>query len=281
MSVWISELEGLLLHAPTIGGSALLFLASAGRSLRGKREDIVAATSTHQAVDAELNRLAKGLSHDLSGPLRSVGIALAMVEEDLDAGSTAEAKHTVAVVREQAEQLSRMTSALVSYCRSAWRPYPRSVVHLQSFTQHVLKRAFPASCPHLQLEVPAAEVTLEEEAFRLVLEVLVDNAQTHRETEHPGTLSIRMRLHEPTPASSRRWLTLIVDDDGSGVPTEMHDAVFGIFRRSTTRAESGGMGLSLAQTLTWRHHGHIELGVSHLGGTRVTVRWPLDSGNPA
>ena len=55
----------------------------------------------------------------------------------------------------------------------------------------------------------------------------------------------------------------------------MHDAVFGIFRRSTTDAPGGGVGLFLAQTLTWRHHGHIEMTASPMGGARVTVQWPL------
>ena len=66
------------------------------------------------------------------------------------------------------------------------------------------------------LEIPEVEVTLEEEAFRIVLEVLIDNAQTHRETGHPGTLAVRMQIDPLTPTSPQRWLTLTVDDDGSG-----------------------------------------------------------------
>ena len=57
--------------------------------LRGNRDDVVAPESTHEAVNTELHRLAKGLSHDLSGPLRSVGAALAMVEEDLEGRTVA------------------------------------------------------------------------------------------------------------------------------------------------------------------------------------------------
>lgn len=273
MSLWMSTLEVLPSHPWSLGWLGMVLLASAGRSLRGKRSDVVSPESPHQAVDAELNRLAKGLSHDLNGPLRSVGIALTMVEEDLADGALVEARQTLEVVREQADQLSRMTTALVDYCRTAWRPYPRALVDLAPLTRRVLARCISSDRTSVHVDVPEAAVVLEQDAFQLVLQTIIDNAQTHREGSAPGTLVVRMRLDHSRPAAP--WLTLTVDDDGPGIPPEMHDAVFGIFRRSTTQAVGGGMGLSLAQTLTWRHGGHIELEASPSGGTRVTVQWPL------
>lgn len=279
MSLWMSTLEVLPSHPWSLGWLGVVLLASAGRSLRGKRCDVVSPESPHQAVDAELNRLAKGLSHDLNGPLRSVGIALTMVEEDLADGALDEARQTLEVVREQADQLSRMTTALVEYCRTAWRPYPCALVELAPLTRRVLARCMPDDVATVHIDVPETTVRLEQEAFQLVLQSLIDNTRTHREGDTPGSLVVRMQLDHSQPAA--QWLTLTVDDDGPGIPPEMHDAVFGIFRRSTTRAVGGGMGLSLAQTLTWRHGGHIELEASPSGGTRVTVRWPLQSEHPS
>ena len=271
MAVWTSALQDLALGSYGLG--LLTVLASAGRSIRGNRIDVVQPESTHDAVDAELHRLAKGLSHDLSGPLRSVGIALTMVEEDLARGAIPEAQHTVTVVREQAEHLSRMTHSLVEYCRTAWRPYPVQQTNLRALVHETVHRTCPTDPPALQLAVPDAVVKLEQGALQTVLQVLIDNAQTHRDDDEPGQVAITMYLNQTNPEDG--WLVLTVDDDGKGVPREMHDAVFAIFRRSTTTAAGGGIGLSLAQTLTWRHGGHIEMASSPLGGTRVSVRWPL------
>ena len=271
MAVWISALQDLALGPCGLG--LLAVLASAGRSIRGNRVDVVQPASTHDAVDAELHRLAKGLSHDLSGPLRSVGIALSMVEEDLSRGAISEAQHTVTVVREQAEHLSRMTHSLVEYCRTAWRPYPLQETNLRALVHDTVHRFCPTDGPELQLDVPDKVVTLEQGALQTVLQILLDNAQTHRDDEGPGKVAITVYLSQKT--AEEGWLVLTFDDDGKGVPREMHDAVFAMFRRSTTTAAGGGMGLSLAQTLTWRHGGHIEMNHSPLGGTRVSVQWPL------
>jgi len=276
MAVLISVAQELALGSYGLG--LLAVLASAGRSIRGNRIDVVQPESTHDAVDAELHRLAKGLSHDLSGPLRSVGIALTMVEEDLARGAISEAQHTVTVVREQAEHLSRMTHSLVEYCRTAWRPYPLQETNLRELVHATVHRIFPTDAPVLQLQIPDTVVTLEQEALQTVLQVLLDNTQTHREDDALGSVSIAMYLKQSGP--NEGWLVLTVDDDGKGVPREMHDAVFAIFRRSTTTAAGGGIGLSLAQTLTWRHSGHIEMKQSPMGGTRVTVRWPLHPAVP-
>jgi signal transduction histidine kinase len=271
MAVWTSALQDLALG--WYGFGLLTVLASAGRSIRGNRVDVVQPASPDDAVDAELHRLAKGLSHDLSGPLRSVGIALTMVEEDLARGAIPEAQHTVTVVREQAEHLSRMTHSLVEYCRTAWQPYPQQKTDLRALVQATVHQTWPTDAPALQLQIPARVVTLEQGALKTVLQVLLDNARTHRGDEGPGKVAITMYLNRKGPDEG--WLVVTVDDDGQGVPREMHDAVFAIFRRSTTTAKGGGMGLSLAQTLTWRHGGHIEMNHSPQGGTRVSVRWPL------
>jgi len=260
---------GVLLSLP-------LFVASVGRSLRGCREDVASPSSTDHAVDAELHRLAKGLSHDLAGPLRSLSVALELVEEDIETGDVGNARETLAVVRQQAAQLGRMTGALVHYCRSAWRPYPVRTESLGAVVGRVVAAADWSQGPTLSAEMPGITVRLEVEAFEAVLGDVLDNARLHHGGSAEGT--VRVTACHVTHAGNE-WLQVVVEDDGQGVPEEMHDAVFAIFRRSTTAAEGAGMGLSLAQTLTWRAGGHIDLDNSPMGGARVTLRWPLDPGD--
>jgi two-component system osmolarity sensor histidine kinase EnvZ len=73
-------------------------------------------------------------------------------------------------------------------------------------------------------------------------------------------------------------LTIVVDDDGPGIPFEEQDAVFKPFYRLDNARnvdESGtGLGLPIARDIARSHGGDIALSDSPLGGLRVTVTIP-------
>ena len=261
--------------ASVLGGAGLglgaLWGAVVGWRPRGDRSDVTDPESADQAVDAELHRLARGLSHDLSGPLRSLSVALDMVEEDLESGHTEDAHETLAVVRMQAEQLARMTADLVGYCRTAWRPQLVEPTSLSAVVEAVVGAVEVPKAVDLQLHIVDAQVQVQAEALSTVLRLVLENALRHRGRPE-GVVRVTASV-EPGPQAG--WLSISVDDDGQGIPSEMHDAVFAIFRRSTSVAEGSGVGLSLAQTLTWRAGGHIGIKQSDLGGACVQLRWPL------
>jgi two-component system osmolarity sensor histidine kinase EnvZ len=73
-------------------------------------------------------------------------------------------------------------------------------------------------------------------------------------------------------------LTVVVDDDGPGVPFEEQEAVFKPFYRldnARNLDESGtGLGLPIARDIARSHGGDIALSDSPMGGLRVTVTIP-------
>ncbi|HXV92269.1 MAG TPA: ATP-binding protein, partial [Pseudonocardia sp.] len=75
-----------------------------------------------------------------------------------------------------------------------------------------------------------------------------------------------------------RWVRLVVDDDGPGIPPEDRLRVFDRFTRLSPDAapESGGAGLGLAlvAALVQGRGGTVSAGESHSGGARLDVRWP-------
>jgi two-component system osmolarity sensor histidine kinase EnvZ len=76
-----------------------------------------------------------------------------------------------------------------------------------------------------------------------------------------------------------RWLTVHVDDDGPGIPSDKRDDVFRPFLRlddARNQDETGsGLGLSIARDIAGAHGGEILLADSRLGGLRATVRIPV------
>jgi two-component system osmolarity sensor histidine kinase EnvZ len=75
------------------------------------------------------------------------------------------------------------------------------------------------------------------------------------------------------------WITLLLDDDGPGIPEQHYEDAFKPFQRleqSRNRKTGGtGLGLAIAQDIILSHGGRIELGVSPMGGLRVVVHLPV------
>jgi two-component system osmolarity sensor histidine kinase EnvZ len=104
-------------------------------------------------------------------------------------------------------------------------------------------------------------------AFKRCLANLVSNAARHAET-------IAITGHR-----DHRWLTVTVDDDGSGIPHSVREDVFKPFFRldDARNVDEGGsgLGLAIARDIARSHGGDITLGDSAMGGLRANVRVPV------
>lgn len=99
--------------------------------------------------------------------------------------------------------------------------------------------------------------------LRLAVDNLVRNA-----IAHGGASRIVLAAHRRTPG----LLTIVVDDDGRGLPAEEHEAVLGRFVRGSTAAVGGsGLGLALVAQQADLHGGAIELADGPGGGLRAVL----------
>lgn len=103
-------------------------------------------------------------------------------------------------------------------------------------------------------------------AFRRLLGNLVGNAARYG------------RRVEVTAEHREGWVSVIVDDDGPGIPPEAREAVFRPFHRldaARNLDQAGtGLGLAIARDIARSHGGDIRLDDSPLGGLRAVVRIP-------
>ncbi|NND75118.1 MAG: HAMP domain-containing protein [Ilumatobacter sp.] len=107
-----------------------------------------------------------------------------------------------------------------------------------------------------------------EELGRLVGH-LIDNAARHAATRVQVALT-----------TSAQAVSLVVDDDGQGVPVAQRTVIFDRFTRlddARTRDEGGaGLGLAVVASIAARSGGGVAVDDSDLGGARFTVTWPID-----
>jgi signal transduction histidine kinase len=98
--------------------------------------------------------------------------------------------------------------------------------------------------------------------LRLAVDNLVRNAVSHG----AATRIVLAAHREPDR------VTIVVDDNGRGLPAEEHEAVLGRFSRGSTAAPGGsGLGLALVAQQAALHGGRITLSDGPLGGLRATL----------
>jgi two-component system OmpR family sensor kinase len=116
-------------------------------------------------------------------------------------------------------------------------------------------------------QTPPARVRGDEDGLRRLLRILTDNAVAH--TADGGQIWITLEVTAGT-------VSLKVADDGHGIPSDMHERIFGRFVRAhpTSHPEGNGLGLAIARSLAQAHQGRIWAGTNGSGGATFTVDLP-------
>lgn len=126
----------------------------------------------------------------------------------------------------------------------------------------------------LRLDLPTDSAIVMADGARLerVFENLIDNAISFS----PDGALIAIAIH-----ARGRWLEIIVEDEGPGVPEEAREAIFRRFHSIRPTGEAfgrhSGLGLAIARTIVEAHQGSIavESREDRIGGARFVVQLPL------
>jgi signal transduction histidine kinase len=204
-------------------------------------------------------------SHELRTPLFSLrGFIELLTDEELDEATRREFLETM---REQVDRLQRLAEDLLDLTRlDAGRMHiERRLVDLAELAQdlHEEFRAVALATAHpLELEEAGSARALgDEERILRIGRALVENALKHT----PPTTRVSVRAE---------GASLVVADEGLGIPTEHSRDVFERFYRvDGARASGSGLGLAIARELAEAMGGTLEL-ASGDGTTTFTLRLP-------
>lgn len=246
-------------------------------------------TAELQRANAEIQRFAYIVSHDLRSPLVNVmgftseldaarkvigehvlkdgenvpqAVRLA-VEEDLP--------ESIGFIRSSTQKMDRLINAILRLSREGRRTLAPTQVAIGEVAQSIIE-----SLQH-RIDETGTTVTIDPlpviETDRLAIEQilsnLVENALKYLKPGRPGEIRI-------AGTTSHGRATITVTDNGRGISARDHERIFDLFRRSGTQDQPGeGIGLAHVRALAYRLGGLVEVSSEEGQGSTFTVSLPL------
>ncbi|MBU4039633.1 MAG: HAMP domain-containing protein [Alphaproteobacteria bacterium] len=232
------------------------FKPHGAREVRAAANAFLAMRERIQRHIDQRTALLASVSHDLRTPLTRLRLELALAPPFKRAGA----------MQGDLDEMEHMIDEYLAFARGEAGEAAQSV----SIADLLAAAADDARRAGAAVEVVApADLTasLRPLAFKRALTNLAGNAAAHGE---------HVRLSARALPSG--GLEVVVEDDGPGIPEDMHEEAFRPFSRldaSRNQNRKGvGLGLAIARDVARGHGGEITLERSEMGGLKALIRLP-------
>ena len=202
------------------------------------------------------------VGHDLRTPITRLKLRAEFIDDD----------ELRTKILGDLDELETMVSATLAFGRDSRVNEPVSSVDLVELLRTILDEtsdAHPDSADRLTYQGPLHQtVRVRPVALKRALGNLVSNAETYGG-------SARVTMAPPADGT----VSVVIADDGPGIPPHEMDRVFEPFRRleQSRNRETGGVGLGLpiARNMLRAHGGDVVLKNRPEGGLMAIVTWPV------
>lgn len=232
--------------------------------------------------------LLEAVTHDLRTPLTSIKASVTTLLQDARPATDNDGgdgmldlparKEMLEVIDEETDRLDRFIEGLMELAQieAGDMKLRRQWGSVEEIIRTAVKRAIPVTRNHqintwLDDELPV--VLVDERAVTEAIYNLLDNAAKYS----PAGSEIRVEARAKQPG----FVTLTVEDHGSGIPAELREKVFEKFYRAMQNGDTAkktmgtGMGLAIARGIVEAHGGRIWIEPAEERGTRVVVMLPI------
>lgn len=225
-------------------------------------DDIRQTTAAFNRMQARLfrfiedrTRMLAAIGHDLRTPLTTLRLRAEFVTDP------EVQQRMLATI----DEIQTMTEATIAFARGEATIEETRTVDLNALVGSLCDDLADVQQPVTYRDGDKVTYRCRSDSLRRAIRNIVENA-----VRYGGTARVHLR-------HGNQSIDIVVEDDGPGIPDELHEKVFAPFYRleASRNRETGGVGLGLAiaRTIIRHHGGDIELSRGN-PGFRVTITLP-------
>jgi signal transduction histidine kinase len=215
-----------------------------------------------------VGQLAAGIAHDVKNPLAVIqGLAEELQE---DVASDPEIVAHLNVIRDNAHRADTIVSDLMTFARqSAFEMKNANIVDTVKGAVRLTDYLARKSSVFVEVDTSAEEIILPY-AHQQIEQVLINLFQNAIQAmPNGGNL-------KATIEHDNKWVSIIVEDTGQGIPKENLQRIFDPFFTTKPEGEGTGLGLSVSYGIIKKHRGDIRVASTVGKGTTFIITLPLD-----
>jgi hypothetical protein len=222
-----------------------------------------------EKANVELDRFVYSTSHDLRAPLASLHGLIQVAR--LDPGNEPFQRY-LQMMEDRTKKLDDFIREIISYARNARTPVHPEYVDLKNLVFEILGNLSyleGANLVRIDFKLDQARTVLADKMrLRAVMTNLIANAiKYHNYTVNDPWIRIESRK---TPEG----ISLLVTDNGSGIPASHIDKVFDMFYRASEKSDGSGIGLYIVKEMVQKMNGWVEVTSEFGKGSSFTVHLP-------
>jgi signal transduction histidine kinase len=216
-------------------------------------------------------RFVADASHELRTPLTAIRAQI----DTIDRGALdEESEAALERVKRGVDRATRLVRQLLSLARADTEmPIPPQQFSLDGILAAIAAELYPQAVragKEIELDLEPIQMSGRPEDFEMMVGNLLENAIRYAQ----ATVKMSCKIKHGT-------LSIVIEDDGPGVPPGDRMSLFERFRRGKRRADlsgaihGAGLGLSIVETIARRLSADIDLSDAPMGGLRATISMKL------
>jgi signal transduction histidine kinase len=217
------------------------------------------------------SRLTRGVAHEVKNPINAIVLHLQLLQNKL-AQQEPDTRRHMDIIDSEIRRLDRVVQTLVDFMRP--RDLHLEEVDLRRLLEDVAQLAGPDAEQHgvtIERQMPDLRLPVKVDTDLMkqaILNVVINGVQA---MPQGGVLTISARRENGIVVAE-------VQDQGPGIPKEMHDKIFELY--FTTKKDGSGIGLAQTyQILQW-HYGSVDFESAEMSGTVFRFHIPAAGATP-
>ena len=270
-SFYFNGLDSVLIYANDI---------SQKKDMEARSALIESQLRQQQKLEA-IGTLAGGIAHEINNPINGImNYSEIILDDALENSKTSD--YAKEIIRET-NRISEIVKNLLQFSRQEKQSHSyASIYDIINGTLSLIRTIIKRDQIDLVIDIDEGlpDMKCRSQQIQQIVMNLLTNARDALNAKYPGydpDKLIILRCQQSF-TDERRWITLEVEDHGTGIPEAVGEKMFVPFFSTKPKDKGTGLGLAISFSIAKDHHGELSYTTEEGKYTIFSLRLPTDNG---